>query len=99
MAGWFDMPTWGMMAANPTQPLTQEDLMVGRTDLPPPSEPEPAPAPVAPPQGDPVTAAKRYMAWRRANSLNSLSNKGGIPYGNDNDMSYERYLSQLDYWN
>ena len=43
MQGWFDMPTWRTMAADPSRMLTQQDLMVGRTDLPPPSAPAPMP--------------------------------------------------------
>jgi hypothetical protein len=102
MQGWFDMPTWGMSASNPSRALTQQDLMA-QNQLPTMGAKAPvqqqAPEPEPEKQEDPVREAKRYMSWRNANSLNSLGNKGGIPYGNDNDVSYENYLRQLSYWN
>jgi hypothetical protein len=94
MTGWFDMPTWGMSAADPTQPLTQEDMMVGNTELPPPSAP--APAPVAPPQEDPQAQIDRYLQWKNTERLANAMDSGRRNYAPE-DYGYGNYLEQMKY--
>jgi hypothetical protein len=95
MAGWFDMPTWGMMAANPTQPLTQEDLMVGRTDLPPPSAPAPMP-PQVDPQELEKERIKQYLQWKRTERLANAMDSERRHYAPE-DYGYGNYLETQNY--
>ena len=100
MQGWFDMPTWGMSAADPTRALTQQDLMAQNQTPTMGAKAPAAPAAATEPQVDPQAAEKakidRYLQWknteRLANSMDSVNND----YAPE-DYGYGNYLEKMKY--